>query len=181
MTEAIVVPLKRFDRAKERLRRDARLDVASIAEDLARGVITSSQPRPVIVVSEDPVVARFAAACGAEVWQSSASNLNDAVQGAYVGLGERFERLIIVHGDLRHPEGLGSYEPLPGITFFADHHGKGTNVVAIPTQLDFHFAYGADSLRRHVNEAQRLNATYRVVTTSPWRFDVDEPSDLDGA
>ena len=181
MTEAIVVPLKRFDRAKERLRRDAELDVATIAEDLARGVLTSSRPRTIIVVSEDPDVTRFAESQGAEVWASTASNLNDAVQGAYTGLSDRFDRLIIVHGDLRHPEGLGTFEPLPGVTFFADHHGSGTNVLVIPTGLDFHFAYGTDSLRRHVDEAQRLNATYHVVTTSPWRFDVDEPSDWHGA
>ena len=178
MTEAIVVPLKRFDRAKERLRRNPDLDVATIAEDLARGVLSSSQPRTVIVVSEDPDVTRFAVSQGAEVWSSIAANLNDAVQGAYKGLSDRFDRLIIVHGDLLYPEGLGTFVPLPGITFFADHHGSGTNVLAIPTRLDFHFAYGTNSLRRHVDEAERLNVTYRVVTTSPWRFDVDEPSDL---
>ena len=178
MTEAIVVPLKRFERAKKRLRRDAGLDVATIAEDLARGVLLCSQPRTVIVVSEDPDVSRFAVSHGAEVWSSSASNLNDAVQGAYEGLRERFDRLIIVHGDLRYPEGLGSFTLAPGITFFADHHGMGTNVLVIPTGLDFHFAYGTHSLRHHVDEAQRLNTIYRVVTTSPWRFDVDEPSDL---
>jgi 2-phospho-L-lactate guanylyltransferase len=181
MTEAIVVPLKRFDRAKERLRRDADLDVATIAEDLARGVLSCSQPRTVIVVSEDADVTHFAATHGAEVWSSTASDLNDAVQGAYEGLRERFDRLIIVHGDLRYPEGLGSFDPLPGITFFADHHGEGTNVMVIPTGLDFHFAYGTNSLRRHVDEAERLNSNYHVITTSPWRFDVDEPSDLHDA
>ena len=181
MTEAIIVPLKRFDRAKERLRGDAELDVATIAEDLARGVLSCSRPRTVIVLSEDPDVTRFAASHGAEVWSSTASNLNDAVQGAYEGLRDRFNRLIIVHGDLRYPEGLGSFVPLPGITFFADHHGEGTNVVVIPTGLDFHFAYGTHSLRRHVDEAERLNVTYRVVATSQWRFDVDEPTDLNDA
>jgi 2-phospho-L-lactate guanylyltransferase len=181
MTEAIVVPLKRFDRAKERLRRDAELDVTTLAEDLARGVLSSSRPRTVIVVSEDPDVTRFATSHGAEVWLSSASNLNEAVQGAYDGLVERFDQLIVVHGDLRFPKGLGTFDTLPGITFFADHHGAGTNVMVIPTGLDFHFAYGAESLQRHIEEAERLNVNYRVVTTSPWRFDVDEPSDLDDA
>ncbi|HEV3268196.1 MAG TPA: hypothetical protein VGZ68_07325 [Acidimicrobiales bacterium] len=181
MTEAIVVPLKRFDRAKERLRRDADLDVATIAEDLARGVLASSRPRSVVVVSEDPEVTRFALSLGAEVWTSSATTLNDAVQGAYDGLAVRFDQLIIVHGDLRFPEGLGTFETSHGLTFFADHHGSGTNVMVIPTGLEFHFAYGTDSLRRHVNEAERLHVPYRVVTTSQWRFDVDEPGDLHDA
>ncbi|HEV3187264.1 MAG TPA: hypothetical protein VGZ04_04365 [Acidimicrobiales bacterium] len=181
MTEAIVVPLKRFDRAKERLRRDDTLDVAVIAETLARGVIASSRPRTVVVVSEDADVTNFALSLDAEVWSSSASTLNDAVQGAYDGLVDRFDQLIIVHGDLRFPEGLGTFELEPGITFFADHLGVGTNVMVIPTGLDFHFAYGTDSLRLHVDEAQRLNVPFRVVTTSPWRFDVDEPGDLHDA
>ena len=152
--------------------------MAKIAEDLARGVLSSCPPRTVIVVSEDPAVAHFATSLGVEVWTSAASNLNDAVQGAYEGLRKRFDRLIVVHGDLRYPEGLGSFEPEPGITLFADHHGVGTNVLVLPTGLDFHFAYGADSLRRHVDEAERLHVSYRVDTQSPWRFDVDEPSDL---
>ena len=101
MTEAIVVPLKRFDRAKERLRQGTDLDVARFAQDLARGVLISSQPRTVIVASEDPDVARFATSMGAEVWTSTASNLNEAVQGVYEGLRGRFDQLIIVHGDLR--------------------------------------------------------------------------------
>ncbi|MHB8380544.1 MAG: hypothetical protein ACYDB2_11665 [Acidimicrobiales bacterium] len=181
MTEAVVVPLKRFDRAKERLRSDPALDVSTIVEDLARHVLASSRPRTVVVVTEDPDVSRFAVSEGAEVWSSAASNLNEAVQGAYEGLVERFDQLIVAHGDLRYPAGLGTFDTLPGITFFADHHGTGTNAMVLPTGLDFHFAYGADSLRRHVEEAERLNAVYRVITTSPWRYDVDEPRDLDGS
>jgi 2-phospho-L-lactate guanylyltransferase len=181
MSEAVVIPLKRFDVAKYRLRRDDDLDVTSIARDLARGVIEASAPRPVIVVSEDPTVAEFAASLGAEIWHSAATGLNEAVQGAYQGLEGRFERLIVAHGDLRLPDGLGLVAVATGLTLYADHHGTGTNVMVIPTGLDFHFAYGANSLERHVQEAKRLALHYRVITDSPWRFDVDERSDLEGA
>lgn len=181
MSEAVVIPLKRFDLAKYRLRRDDDLDVTSIAKRLARGVIEASAPRPVIVLSEDPIVADFATSLGAEVWHSAATGLNDAVQGAYRGLEGRYERLIIAHGDLRLPEGLGLVTVAAGLTLYADHHGTGTNVLAIPTGLDFHFAYGANSLALHVAEAERLALDYRVITDSPWRFDVDERSDLEGA
>src|SRR5665213_2615311 len=119
MTEAIVVPLKRFDLAKDRLRRDDDLDVASIARNLAQGVIGASAPRQVIVLSEDSEVSDFATSLGAEVWRSDATSLNEAVQDAYQGLRERFVRLIVVHGDLRRPGGLGSAEFEPGITLFA--------------------------------------------------------------
>jgi 2-phospho-L-lactate guanylyltransferase len=180
MSEAVVIPLKRFDLAKYRLRRDDDLDVTSIARELARGVIQASAPRPAIVVSEDPTVAAFATSLGAEVWHSDVTGLNQAVQGAYRGLEGRFERLIVAHGDLRLPDGLGLVEVATGLTLYADHHGTGTNVLVIPTGLDFRFAYGARSLARHIEEAERLALTYRVITDSPWRFDVDERSDLEG-
>jgi 2-phospho-L-lactate guanylyltransferase len=178
-TEAIVVPLKRFDLAKDRLRQATDLDVTVLAEELARNVIIQSRPRDVIVLSEHPDIVRFANSLGAEVWSSRATSLNEAVQDAYRGLGGRLERLIIVHGDLRHPEGLGDFEPEEGITVVTDHRGEGTNVLVVPTGLDFHFAYGPESRFKHVEQARRLGVPCRVVTDSPWRYDVDEPSDLE--
>jgi 2-phospho-L-lactate guanylyltransferase len=178
MSTAVVVPLKRFDRAKSRLRENRHLDVSAIVEDLARGVIISSRPRPIIIVSEDEELATFATSLGAELLLTSSTSLSEALQSAYESLSNRFDRLIIAHGDLRDPEGLGSFEPQVGITLFADHHGEGTNVMVIPANLSFHFAYGPGSLGRHLAEARRLNVAHRVDRLSPWRFDVDEPDDL---
>lgn len=179
--DAVVIPLKRFDLAKERLRRGEGLDVTALARELARAVVLASAPRPVVVVSEDDEVSRFAVELGAEVWASEARDLNQAVQGAYEGLAGRYERLLIVHGDLRQPEGLGGLEPGPGVTIVTDHRGEGTNVLVVPTGLDFRFAYGPGSRLRHEDEARRLGLACRVVTDSPWRFDVDEPADLSAA
>ncbi len=176
--DAFVVPLKQFDVAKERLRVGGATDVTSLAQSLAKEVVRHCAPRHVIVVSESEAVARFAEEQGAEVWHSDATSLNEAVQGAYRGLSERFERLLIVHGDLRSPAGLGSFDPSPGVTIVTDHHERGTNLLALPTGLDFHFAYGSNSAKLHVREAQRLGLEVMVITDSPWRFDVDEPSDL---
>jgi 2-phospho-L-lactate guanylyltransferase len=176
--EAFVVPLKAFDVAKGRLRLAGTEAVNDLAKELAIGVLESCRPRHVIVLSESDEIARFAVDYGAEVFESTATNLNDAVQGAYEALGGRFERLIIVHGDLRSPAGLGGYEPDPGVTIITDHHGRGTNVLCVPTGLGFRFAYGPDSAHLHRLEAQRLGVPWRVVADSPWRFDVDEPEDL---
>ena len=116
MSTAVVVPLKRFDRAKSRLRRNGDLDVTAIVEALARGVIVSARPRPVIIVSEDVELAAFATSLNVELMLSASTTLNEAVQGAYSSLSDRFDQLIIAHGDLRTPDGLGSFEPEPGIT-----------------------------------------------------------------
>jgi 2-phospho-L-lactate guanylyltransferase len=176
--DAFLVPLKQFDLAKERLRAGGTNDVTTLARSLAIDVLRSCAPRRVIVVSESESISRFAREQGAEVWHSSATSLNEAVQGAYEGLSERFESLLIVHGDLRSPAGLNSFNPPPGITIVTDHHGRGTNLLALPTGLDFRFAYGIDSAALHLLEAERLGIEVTLIKDSPWRFDVDEPSDL---
>ncbi len=177
--DAFIVPLKRFDIAKDRLRSAGTTDVTALAEELALGVLRSCAPRPVIVLSESDEISAFARQNYAEVWFSGAEDLNQAVQGAYEGLRERFDRLFIAHGDLRIPYGLGQFEPDSQVTIVTDHHQQGTNVLVVPTGLAFRFAYGADSARRHQQEAERLGLTCRLVTDSPWRFDVDEPGDLE--
>ena len=182
MADAVfVVPLKRFDVAKDRLRRGGVENVTGLASNLARAVIESCSPRQVIVLSESSDVTRFALDLGADVLESGATTLNEAVQGAYERLSERFDRIIVVHGDLRDPHGLGEFEPDAGVTIVTDHHLRGTNVLVVPTGLDFHFHYGDDSAEKHRAEAERLGVACRTVTDSPWRFDIDEPGDVTGS
>jgi 2-phospho-L-lactate guanylyltransferase len=177
-SEVFVVPLKRFDVAKERLRRGGVKNVTGLASDLATAVIENCAPRHVIVLSESSDVTRFALDLGVDVLESDASTLNGAVQSAYERLRERFERVIVVHGDLRDPRGLGEFDPDPGVTIVTDYLARGTNVLVVPTGLDFSFRYGNDSAQQHRLEAERLGVECRIVTDSPWRFDVDEPSDV---
>lgn len=179
ISDAIVVPLKSFALAKGRLRVGGTTDVNAIVRDLASGVITSAAPRHVIVLCESDDVATFAADAGAEVIQSAAQGLNGAVQLAYAAIGARYERLIVVHGDLRSPTGLGEFDPDEGVTVVADHLGRGTNVLVVPTGFDFRFGYGSDSATFHAAEARRLGLDLHVIYDSPWRFDVDEPGDLE--
>lgn len=176
-SDAIVVPLKQFDIAKTRLRHGGATGIDDVARDLARGVLQSCHPRHVIVLSESDDVTDFATTLGAEVLRSDATSLNDAVQGAYAMLAPRFDRLIIAHGDLRFPAGLGDFVVGRGVTIITDHHRRGTNVLALETGRDFHFAYGADSAQRHASEATRLGLEVFLVSDSPWCFDVDEPQD----
>jgi len=178
INDAFLLPLKDFDLAKIRLRAGGTDKVTELARAMALDVLQSCAPRRVVILSESAAITRFAHEHGAEVYESSSTSLNEAVQGAYGALGARFERLIIVHGDLRNPVGLALFDPDPDVTIVTDHHGLGTNVLALPTGHDFRFAYGADSARRHEHEALRLDLALHVVTDSPWRFDVDEPSDL---
>jgi 2-phospho-L-lactate guanylyltransferase len=176
--DVFVIPIKQFEQAKKRLRGGGTPDVTTLARRLAEGVLVNCRPREVAIVGESDDVATFAAEHGAEMITSPLAGLNAAVQHAYRILSPRFERVIIVHGDLRRPEGLADFDPGDGVTIVMDHLGLGTNVLALPTGLDFQFQYGRDSAALHQQEAARLNLVCSVVSDSPWRFDVDEPSDL---
>jgi 2-phospho-L-lactate guanylyltransferase len=177
----VLVPLKNFSDAKSRLREVlSELEVENLTRQLARSVLEALQPHETRVVCDDDEVAAFATQCGAGVFRASSRTLNGAVSEAFTALAQ-YDQAIIVHGDLRSPQGLGSYLPGPGITIVTDRHGTGTNVLSLPTGVDFHFSYGADSAQLHQREAQRLGINCALTSDSPWRFDIDEPNDLDSS
>jgi 2-phospho-L-lactate guanylyltransferase (CobY/MobA/RfbA family) len=178
VSDVVVIPVKSFDVAKDRLRRAGVEDVSVLARDLALGVIDASAPRHIIILSESLDVTVFASEHGLEAIESDAVGLNGAVQHAYDVLGERYDQLIVAHGDLRYPLGLGTFTPAAGVTIVTDHRGTGTNVLVVPTRSHFTFFYGADSATQHRDEAERLGLSYTFVTDSPWRFDVDAPREL---
>jgi len=177
--DAFLIPLKAFDRAKERLRANPAIDVPALAARLAAAVVHSCAPVPVVIVTESTDVADFAEEIGAQVWLSDARDLNEALQRAYTALAERFAHVCIVPGDLRHPDGLGAFKPTDGVTIVTDHHGTGTNLLALPSGLDFHFHFGSDSAQLHRLEAERLGLVVHVTTQGPWTLDIDQPEDLE--
>jgi len=175
---AILVPLKGFRVAKSRLRDAGVSGVDDVARSLADRVLRASTPRALFVACESPDVVVFALERGAQVIESSSTNLNEAVTYSYRLLSDSFERVVIAHGDLRDPAGLGDFDPAPGITVVADSHGTGTNVLALPTGLDFTFFFGTNSAQAHQREARRLGIEVHVEFNSPWCYDVDEPDDF---
>lgn len=178
MSLAIVVPLRDFSLAKVRLRTHGLDNVTTLARTLATSVLAACSPRTTYVVTESDDVARFARELGIAVLRSPESSLNGAVSHAYASLATTYEQLMVVHGDLKYPAGLGEFEPTSGVTIVTDDRADGTNVLVVPTGHNFHFRYGPTSKAHHVSEATRLGLAVNLVENSPWRFDVDEPSDL---
>lgn len=178
MSLAVVVPLRDFSLAKVRLRSGGVEDVTTLARDLAANVLQACDGLDTFVVTESDDVDDFASERGIDVLRSDASSLNGAVHFAYRRLSQDYDQLMIVHGDLKFPDGLNHFAPAVDVTIVTDDRGDGTNVLVIPTGRDFHFAYGKSSARRHAHEAARLGLTVSLVRDSPWRFDVDEVADL---
>jgi MFS family permease len=64
------------------------------------------------------------------------------------------------------------------ITLVPDGAGDGTNVLALPTSVQFQFAYGASSFQRHLAHAFATGIAVAVRRDSLLCLDIDVPADL---
>jgi 2-phospho-L-lactate/phosphoenolpyruvate guanylyltransferase len=179
----VVIPVKAFSQAKNRLA--AALDPAEradLARSMATRVVRAATPLPVTVVCEDHEVADWARSVGAEVGWTPGRDLSEAVTDTLRRLArEGIERVVVAHGDLPFASDLDllAWVDPDVVILVPDRHEKGTNVVSVPTGVDFTFSYGPDSLARHTTEVARLGLVLRVVRSESLGWDVDVPADLD--
>ena len=180
-TLAVLVPVKSFASAKRRLQHvltDGERE--KLMRALATRVISAASPRPVAVVCDDEAVASWAKTLGAEVLWTPQYGLNAAVRAGVDALAARgFDQVMIAHGDLAHPEELGTMEIGDGVSIVPDQRDDGTNVMALPTDVDFDFFYGPGSFHRHLAEAVRLGFDPTIIRSKALALDIDEPADLD--
>jgi 2-phospho-L-lactate guanylyltransferase len=179
----VLVPVKAFHLAKARLA--AVLDPdqrVALARSMAAQVLLAAAPLPVRVVCDDETVAEWARAHGAEVEWTPGLGLNGAVQEASRRLAARgVARVVVAHADLPFAERLAELAvaaPDEAVVV-SDRREAGTNVLSVPTDAGFVFAYGAGSLQRHLAEAERRGLRVRRASSVALGWDVDEPGDLD--
>lgn len=179
----VLVPVKAFSRAKERLA--PRLDPerrAALARSMAAHVLQAASPLPVAVVCDDDEVATWAEERGALVLLEPGRGLNGAVAAGVDRLTSAGAvEVIVAHGDLPLAEGLERLAGFTGITLVPDRVEDGTNVVVVPAGAGFRFSYGPGSFSRHAEEAARLGLPLRVVRDAGLSLDVDVPADLSRA
>lgn len=177
---AVVVPVKSFDLAKERLS-DA-LDGrqrAELARTMAAGVVAAGRPLPTFVVCGSNEVAAWAVSQGAGVIWLAKPGLNRAVSFACKALAaDGYQRVIIAHGDLPLATSLAWVADFDGVTIVPDRRGEGTNVMALPLDSPFSFHYGVGSAAPHKAEAERRGLAVRIVSDPSLGLDVDTPTDL---
>jgi len=184
---AIVVPLKGFATAKDRL--SGALSPAereALALRLATRVLTVARTiadADVIVVSDDERLLEWSSTLGAIGVRQSSVGLNGAVSDARDEATRRgCGHVLITHGDLVDPTplvGLCADLNRSVVTLVSDRHQDGTNVLALPIGIDFDTHYGRGSFRAHLDEAARRGIAVSIVVDARLALDVDEPADLD--
>ncbi|MEI8126390.1 MAG: hypothetical protein WCG86_01085 [Actinomycetota bacterium] len=177
----VVVPLKSFDTGKSRLRAAMSGDlVHDLIMKLARGVVAAAEGFRTVIVSDNAKVEFWAREMGCECI-SGAEGLNQSLLAARQRLAAECERLVIVHGDIWEPASLSILPTDYEIVIAPDRHNQGTNVLSLPSQLDFHFSYGLRSALAHEKEARRHGLTPLVLGTNSWGVDIDTTDDLNFA
>jgi len=178
---AVLIPVKAFADAKARLA--PALDPperAALARSMATTVLRAAAPLNVWVVCDDDAVAGWATQAGADVLWKPGRGLNGAVAEGVADLARRgVARVIVVHADLPHARDLTHLADRSGITLVPDRRDDGTNVIVLPTDSGFEFAYGPGSFGRHVDEAHRRSDLVHVEHDERLGWDVDVPADLD--
>jgi 2-phospho-L-lactate guanylyltransferase len=175
--------VKSFRRAKVRLA--AVLDAgerAALARAMAERVIAAAAPLPVWCVCDDDEVRDWALGAGASVEWTPGLGLNGAVQEATQRrAADGTGRVVVAHGDLPFAAGLAELAPVAhdAMLIVPDRRGTGSNVVSVPTDAGFRFAYGEGSFERHLAEAARCGLEVHIVRAEHLGWDVDEPDDLD--
>ncbi len=182
-TVAVLVPVKSFSSAKQRL-----ADVLGppgrrrLAMAMAATVLNAAGDLRTAVVCDDEDVRAWAEGQGAEAIWTPQLGLNGAVEAGVAHLARRgIERVLVAHADLPLAEDLawlggGGGD---GVVLVPDRHGDGTNVACVPSEAGFTFAYGPGSFAAHRTEAHRLGVVTRLVPDVRLGWDVDVPDDLD--
>jgi 2-phospho-L-lactate guanylyltransferase len=185
VTTLCVIPLKPFEAAKGRLgtvlspRARARLGAAT-----ASRVVGACRDAgfPVLVVTSDPGVRRWAAGLGVgTAGEPAGGGLDGAAAAGAARALAAGDAYAVVHGDLpivRAADVAAALGRLrPGSAVLAPSRDGGTNLLAADTPL--RFGYGPGSFRYHLGASAHLRP--EVVVRPGLAVDLDTAADLAGA
>lgn len=197
MSEIIVgvVPIRSFQGGKTRLAAILTGDQrATLLRKTANRVVctlaASQIVDTVLVVSQERDVLDWAQGMGKRVLPleqpADRDGLNGAIDAAREWALERdADALLSLFADLPLLSTLdvrALTRELAPIVLGADRRGEGTNAMLLRLAgagEAFRFAFGTNSLERHLTEATRLGISADVVMTPGVGFDLDTPADWD--
>ena len=192
MPTAAILPIKRFDRAKQRLDTDLGADArATLAVAMLSDVLAALEQartlETVFVVSGEPSLGRIAERERvvlirdlAEAGQSRAAR-----EGLKRAAGLGYERALLIPGDcpLLDPREIDALMQTARSTdldaaIVPDRHQKGTNALLLRSSCPLEPQFGPGSLARHVEQATRRELRYSVEPVSSLALDIDTNEDL---
>lgn len=190
MPTIAILPIKRLDAAKHRLRDELdpaprRALVEAMFSDVLVALRRAKLVDEVLVVSSDHGVQRIAGGYGAVVADDDDAGHNTAARHGIVrarDLGA--ERVLLVPGDcpLLDPTEVDALleedMPAPSVLIVPDRHGTGTNALVLRPPDVLAPAFGPGSHKRHREEADAAGVIKRTVEVPTLALDLDTPEDL---
>ena len=190
MNATAILPVKRFNAAKQRLA--AGLDgerrrtlAAAMVADVLEAIGAARTIERTIVVSGDPAAQELAAAAGAEVVPDPADggHVEAALAGIARAEAEGATRVVLLPGDcpLLEPRELDRLlTGIPGryVGVVPDRHGTGTNALVLSPPDAIVPAFGEGSRARHVAAARAAGVPFGVEELASLGLDLDTPADV---
>jgi 2-phospho-L-lactate guanylyltransferase len=190
MRTAAVLPVKSFDRAKQRLgpavTASDRIELAdAMLADVLAALGAAAGLADLIVVTADARARDAALAAGAHVVEDplEAGQSSAADRGVAAARARGAERVLLVPGDCPALDPadvervLGAF-PDAGLVIVPDRHGAGTNALRIAPPDAIAPSFGAGSLARHAVRGATARLTVRIARAPSLELDIDTDGDL---
>jgi 2-phospho-L-lactate guanylyltransferase len=184
-----VLPVKRFDAAKQRLAgldEERRRELAgAMVADVLEAIGKARAIDRLIVVTGDPLAQELASGAGAEVVPDpeDAGHVEAAQAGIARAEVEGAERVVLLAGDcpLLDPRELDRLlTGIPGsyVGIVPDRHGTGTNALLLNPPDAIVPAFGEGSRDRHVEAARQAGVPFGIEELPSIELDLDTPADV---
>ena len=186
-----VVPVKKVDRAKERLapmlRPETRRALAlAMFEDVLAALTATPGIAGLIVVTVDVAARRLAATYGARLIEAGArdGHTGAVTAAASVLAAEGRAGMLTLPGDIplvTPAEVAGvvaAHPPAPAFTIVPSHDERGSNAIACSPPNAVPLRFGEDSFYPHLRAAEACGIRPNVVHLPGIALDIDSPEDV---
>lgn len=190
MNATAVLPVKRFDDAKQRLaagiEEERRRELAgAMVADVLEAIGEARAVDRLIVVTGDPIAQELAAEVEAAVVPDpeDAGHVEAARAGIARAEAEGAERVVLLAGDCplldpRELDRLLTGVPGPYVGIVPDRHGSGTNALLLSPPDAIVPAFGEGSRDRHVAAAREAEIPFGIEELPSIELDLDTPADV---
>jgi 2-phospho-L-lactate/phosphoenolpyruvate guanylyltransferase len=190
MRTCAVLPVKRFDDAKQRLDRTLnagtrRALAEAMVSDVLHGLRRAQGVDKVIVVTGESGAEALARAYDAEsIPDDDRGHSHAARSGVDWALEREYDRVLLVPGDCpaldpnEIDELVRDGMSAPDVVIVPDRHGEGTNALLLAPPDAIAPSFGPGSRARHEQAAEAAGARWRIAEPRSLVLDVDTAEDL---